>query len=403
MEAEFYQQLLRPSDRKIVLLVMDGVGGLSIVPGGPTALEAAHTPNLDALAKESICGLHTPVAPGVTPGSGPAHLSLFGYDPVKYQVGRGVLSALGIGFDLQPTDVAARGNFCTVDGEGRVTDRRAGRIATEVNERLCETLRRISLDGAQVLVQPVKEYRFLMVLRGEDLSGALADTDPQVVGERPLAPRPTSDAPEARRTAEIVGQFVEQAGELLRDEHPANMVLLRGFSQRPDWPRMDVLFGVRAAAIAAYPMYRGVAKLVGMDVLDTGPDLEDEFATLEAHWGEYDYYYLHAKKTDSAGEDGDFDTKVAQIEQVDAQIPRLRALQPDVIVVTGDHSTPAALRSHSWHPVPLMLWSEYCRPDGVDRFCERACVLGGLGPSMPAVDIMPLALANAMRLDKFGA
>jgi len=403
MEAEFYQQLLRPSDRKIVLLVMDGVGGLSIVPGGPTALEAAHTPNLDALAKESICGLHTPVAPGVTPGSGPAHLSLFGYDPVKYQVGRGVLSALGIGFDLQPTDVAARGNFCTVDGEGRVTDRRAGRIATEVNERLCETLRRISLDGAQVLVQPVKEYRFLMVLRGEDLSGALADTDPQVVGERPLAPRPTSDAPEARRTAEIVGQFVEQAGELLRDEHPANMVLLRGFSQRPDWPRMDVLFGVRAAAIAAYPMYRGVAKLVGMDVLDTGPDLEDEFATLEAHWGEYDYYYLHAKKTDSGGEDGDFDTKVAQIEQVDAQIPRLRALQPDVIVVTGDHSTPAALRSHSWHPVPLMLWSEYCRPDGVDRFCERACVLGGLGPSMPAVDIMPLALANAMRLDKFGA
>lgn len=403
MEAEFYRPLHKPADTRIVLLVMDGLGGLPHEPGGQTALEAARTPNLDALAREGICGLHVPVAPGVTPGSGPSHLALFGYDPVRFQVGRGVLSALGVGFDLQPGDVPARGNFCTVDERGRVTDRRAGRIPTETNVALLDKLRRITLDGAEILLQPVKEYRFLFVLRGEGLSPDVEETDPQLVGVAPRDPIPTADTPAARRTSQLVRHFVEGAREILAEEHPANMVLLRGFDQRPEWPTIGDLYGVRAAAIAGYPMYRGVAKLVGMTVLETGSELPDEFATLEAHWGEFDYYYLHAKPIDSAGEDGDVAAKIARIEEVDALVPRLRALEPDVIVVTGDHSTPAPLKYHSWHPVPLLLWSRYCRADEVDRFGERACMRGGLGPRMPAVEIMPLALANALRLEKFGA
>jgi 2,3-bisphosphoglycerate-independent phosphoglycerate mutase len=401
MSLEFVQNLIEPNETKIVLLVMDGLGGLPLEPRGDTALEAARTPNLDRLAAESICGLHQPVAPGITPGSGPSHLALFGYDPLEYEVGRGVLSALGIDFDLAPGDVAARGNYCTLGDDGRVADRRAGRIPTEKNRELSALLRNIELPGVEVFVRPVKEYRLLLVLRGEGLSGNLADTDPQDVGQKPLDPEPGS--PEAEKTAGLVRQFLGQAREILAGHHPANMVLLRGFSQLPDWSSFERAFGLRAAAIAGYPMYRGVAKLVGMDVLETGAEPEEEWATLEQHWDDYDFFFLHVKRTDSAGEDGDFERKAALIEEVDALLPRLRRLGPDVLVVTGDHSTPAVMKYHSWHPVPVLLWSRYCRADRVDRFGERACMAGGLGPRIPAVDLMPLALANARRLEKFGA
>lgn len=401
MELEFIQRLIEPNQAKIVLLVMDGLGGLPMEPNGDTALEAARTPNLDRLAAESICGLHQPIRAGITPGSGPAHLSLFGYDPIKYQVGRGVLSALGIDFDLMPQDVAARGNFCTLDQDGRVADRRAGRIPTEKNRELCALLRKVELPGVELFIQPVKEYRLLLVLRGEGLSGELEDTDPQDVGEKPLDPEPRS--PGAEGTAELVRQFISQAREILAGHEPANMVLLRGFSQQPDWPSFEQAFGLRAAAIAGYPMYRGVAKLVGMDVLDTGSEPEEEWAVLEERWDDYDFFFLHVKRIDSAGEDGDFGRKASLIEEVDTLLPRLRRLDPDVLLVTGDHSTPALLKYHSWHPVPVLLWSRYCRADRVDRFGERACMAGGLGPRIPAVDLMPLALANALRLEKFGA
>ena len=401
MKLNFLQTLVEPNKSKIVLLVMDGLGGLPREPQGDTSLEAARTPNLDRLAAESICGLHQPVAPGITPGSGPSHLALFGYDPLEYEVGRGVLSALGIDFDLRPGDVAARGNYCTLDDDGRVADRRAGRIPTEKNRELSALLRDIELPGVEVFVRPVKEYRLLLVLRGEGLSGDLADTDPQDVGQKPLDPEPGS--PGAEKTAGLVRQFLGQAREILADHHPANMVLLRGFSQLPDWPSFERAFGLRAAAIAGYPMYRGVAKLVGMDVLETGAEPEEEWGVLEQHWDDYDFFFLHVKRTDSAGEDGDFERKAALIEEVDALLPRLRRLGPDVLVVTGDHSTPAVMKYHSWHPVPVLLWSRYCRADRVDRFGERACMAGGLGPRIPAVDLMPLALANARRLEKFGA
>lgn len=401
MELTDIQALVKKNDSKIVLMVIDGLGGLPQAAGGKTELETARTPNLDQLAKEGICGLHEPVRAGITPGSGPAHLGVFGYDPIKFQVGRGVLAALGIGFDLRHADVAARGNFCTVDSAGRVTDRRAGRIPTEINEKLCKILSDIKLSEGEVFVRPVKEYRFLVVLRGENLSGDIADTDPQETGVEPLAV--TSLSEKSRKTAKLVTEFIDQAREKLSGHAPANMALMRGFSQRPDWPAFPDIFGVRAAAIAAYPMYRGVASLVGMDVLKTGDHVEDEFATLEQHWPEYDFFYLHVKKTDSAGEDGDFDRKVKLIEEADALIPRLRNLNPDVVVVTGDHSTPSMMKSHSWHPVPALLWSTNCRADAVSQFGEQACLAGALGARFPAVDLMPLAMANAHRLEKFGA
>jgi 2,3-bisphosphoglycerate-independent phosphoglycerate mutase len=401
MDFELIQRLAQPADTKIAMLVMDGLGGLPRDSGRGTELEVAQTPHLDALAARSVCGLHQPVAAGITPGSGPAHLALFGYDPLRYEVGRGVLAALGIGFDLQPGDVAARGNFCTLDDEGRVSDRRAGRIATSVCRKLCDKLGEITLDGVRIFVQPVKEYRFLLVLRGDNLQGDIADTDPQKVGAEPL--RPKALAAEAESTTEIVARFLEAARERLRDEHPANMALLRGFSQRPHWPTMPDIFGLRPAAVAGYPMYRGVSRLIGMDVLETGAALDEELETLRKNWLDYDFFYVHVKKIDSAGEDGDFERKVALIEEVDRGLPQLLELKPDVLVVTGDHTTPAVMQSHAWHPVPVLLHSRTCRPDRVDRFGERACLNGGLGPRFPAVDLMALAMAHAGRLAKFGA
>jgi len=401
MDLKLIASLQQPADTKVVLLVMDGLGGLPIQTGGPTELEAANTPNLDALAALSMCGLHQPVAPGVTPGSGPAHLALFGYDPLTYQVQRGVLEALGVDFPLQRQDVAARGNFCTMDDEGRLTDRRAGRIPTEVGAKLCDLLGEIELPGVELFVRPVKDYRFLFVLRGPGLSDAVSETDPQMTGVPALEPQALK--PEAAKTAELVQLFLEKAQAVLKDHHPANAMVLRGFAQTPDWPTFTEVYGMRAAAIALYPMYRGVAKLVGMEVLDVHGDLEDEFALLEQAWADYDFFFVHIKPTDSSGEDGAFDRKVGIIERVDSLLPRLLALDPDVVVVTGDHSTPAALKSHSWHPVPAMLYAKTGRRDSVTRFGETACLSGGLGPHLPGCELLPLALAHAQRMKKFGA
>jgi 2,3-bisphosphoglycerate-independent phosphoglycerate mutase len=393
--------LVVPNTTKIVLLVLDGLGGLPIQPGGLTELEAAETPNLDALARKGICGLHDPVGRGITPGSGPAHLALFGYDPIEHQIGRGVLEALGIGFPLQSDDIAARGNFCTVDENGAITDRRAGRIPSEAGAKLVELLRAIRVPGVQIFVEPVKEYRFVLVLRGPDLSGPVSESDPQRLGAAPLPVRALR--PEAERTARLINQWVAEARTILADHHPANMVTLRGLDKNPGLPGMKDVYGLRAAAIAEYPMYKGAARLVGMDVLQTGEGLEQELDTLRTHWEEYDFFFLHVKRSDSAGENGDFDGKVSVIEGVDRlAIPAIMQLKPDVLVVTGDHSTPSLLRAHSWHPVPILLHSIHCRSDEVSTFSEHECARGGLG-RFPATDIMPLAMANALRLAKFGA
>ena len=397
---DLIRPLVMSNTTKIVLLSLDGLGGLPRPETGRSELETARIPNLSALASEAACGLLRHVAPGITPGSGPGHLGLFGYDPLRFQVGRGVLESLGIEFDLRAGDVAARGNFCTVDGAGRITDRRAGRITTDVCVQLCERLRVIRLPGVELFVEPVKEHRFVLVLRGSRLSGRLSETDPQVLGKPPLPVHAIE--PAATATSELVNRFVSEAGRLLHDAAPANMVLLRGFDQLPELPRFPEVYGLRAAAIAAYPMYRGLAKLVGMDVLKTGGTFESEIATLGEHWDAYDYFFVHYKDTDKAGEDGDFDGKVAALERFDAHVPKVRALRPDVLVVSGDHATPSVLAAHGWQPVPALLWSRYCGSDPVTTFTERACATGTLG-TIPAHHLMPLVMANALRLAKFGA
>ncbi|MBN1954471.1 MAG: 2,3-bisphosphoglycerate-independent phosphoglycerate mutase [Anaerolineae bacterium] len=395
------RELAIDADTKIVILLLDGLGGLPLEPGGPTELEAAYTPYLDALAKGAVCGMSTPIAAGITPGSGPGHLALFGYDPLRFEIGRGVLEALGIGFDLQPQDIAARGNFCSLDpASGVITDRRAGRIPTEVGARLCEKLRAIDLPGVETFVEPVKEYRFVLVLRGEGLADGLTETDPQQTGVPPLPVEPTR--PEAAETAALLNRWLAAARQTLADEHPANGCNLRGIARDPGLPRMPDIYRLRCGAIATYPMYRGVARLAGMDVLPTGETLEDELDTLRSHWAAYDFFFFHVKKTDSAGEDGDFARKVAVIEHVDRLLPRILALGPDVVIVTGDHSTPARWRAHSWHELPVLLWARTVRPDGVTAFGERPCMAGGLG-HIHHVDLMPLAMAYAGRLAKFGA
>jgi 2,3-bisphosphoglycerate-independent phosphoglycerate mutase len=385
---------------KIVLLSLDGLGGLPRPETGRSELETARLPHLSALAAASACGLLRHVAPGITPGSGPGHLGLFGYDPLAYQVGRGVLEALGIEFDLRGGDLAARGNFCTVDGGGLITDRRAGRIATDLCVRLTERLRSIRLPGVEVLVEPVKEHRFVLVLRGGGLSGGLSETDPQALGKPPLPVRAL--VPAAAGAAKLINAFVDEARRRLADAAPANMILLRGFDQLPELPRFPEVYALRAAAIAAYPMYRGLAKLVGMDVLKTGGTFADEIATLREHWQAYDFFFVHYKDTDKAGEDGDFNAKVEALERFDGFIPAIRDLGPDVLVVSGDHATPSILAAHGWQPVPALLWSRYCGADPVTAFTERACAAGTLGV-IPAHHLMPLIMANALRLTKFGA
>jgi 2,3-bisphosphoglycerate-independent phosphoglycerate mutase len=397
---DLIQPLVVSNDTKIVLLSLDGLGGLPRPESGKSELETARIPNLNRLASQGACGLIRHVAPGITPGSGPGHLGLFGYDPLRYLVGRGVLEALGIEFDLRAGDVAARGNFCTVDGAGLITDRRAGRIATDVSVRLTERLRTIRLPGVELIVEPVKEHRFVLVLRGANLGGRLSETDPQALGKAPLPVR-ALDA-DSTRTAELVNALVERARAVLADAAPANMVLLRGFDRLPHLPRFPDVFGVRAAAVAAYPMYRGLAKVVGMDVVKTGSTFADEIATVRQYWQGYDFFFVHYKDTDKAGEDGDFDAKVAALERFDAFVPEIEALAPDVLVVSGDHATPSVLAGHGWQPVPVVVRSRYSGADPVSAFNERACASGSLG-ILPAQHLMPLIMANALRLTKFGA
>jgi len=395
-------KLSKKPEGKIVLVVLDGVGGLPREPGGPTELEAATTPNLDALAAEGMCGLLDNVMPGITPGSGPAHLGLFGYDPLRYDIGRGLLSALGIGFPIQPGDLAARINFCTLDPKtGYVVDRRAGRIPTEKNEELVEILSRIEIPGCKVFVRTVKEHRACVVFRAPDLYDDLNDTDPQSEGKEPPLPVKAED-PRSERAAEIVGEFIRQATELLKDEHPANGLLLRGFARYEKLPQLPETYNMRCAAIANYPMYRGVASLVGMEVLPCGDQLDDEFDCLEKHFPDYDFFFLHVKKTDSYGEDGNWDAKVHIIEDVDALLPRVRALEPAVLAVTADHSTPCVLKVHSWHPVPVAIAGPWVRPDDVAAFNERACARGALG-RMRGIHLMPILAAHALGLEKYGA
>ena len=404
MDYRVIEELVIQNSSKIVLVVLDGVGGLAAPGKIGTELHVARTPNLNLLARRGSCGLMEPIMPGVTPGSGPAHFSLFGYDPVENNIGRGVLEAAGIGMELTPDDVAVRINFCTIDKDGKIVDRRAGRIPTQECERLCDKLQKsVDLgDEAEFIIRPVKEHRAMILLRGKGLSGDLLDTDPQQVGVEPLPPQAAVDSEEARRTVALVEKLVKQVREILADEPKANFILLRGFAKSRHYRTLSERFKLRGYAIANYPMYRGVAKLIGMELHPVTPDVKTEFEALGENYDRYDFFFLHVKYTDSRGEDGDFDAKVQVIEEVDSYLPMVTALNPDVVVVTGDHSTPALLKSHSWHPVPVVLASPTARMDDVERFDEVSCAKGILG-RFPAVELMALMLAHAQRLKKFGA
>ena len=399
IDLETLKDSYQTTPSKIVMLVVDGLGGLPHPDTRRSELETAPMPNLDELARESACGLTVPVLPGVAPGSGPGHLAIFGYDPLKYFIGRGVLEALGIGVELKKGDVSARGNFCTVDAEGRLEDRRAGRIPTEVSIPLCRDLDEIEVAGVDLRVYPVEGYRFVLHLRGDGLSEMVAETDPQRAGVPDLEAKALS--PGGEKTAGIVREFVSRAREILNSEERANMVLLRGFSTLPHLPAMGETYGLSPAAIAAYPMYRGLSTLVGMKVIRTGKTFSDELDTLYQHYQEHDFFYIHYKPADAAGEDGNFDAKVEALRQLDTYIPRLRELNPDVLLVAGDHSTPAIMGAHSWHPVPFLLHSLLTRGEGIESFTERNCATGSLG-RLPATQIMLLALAHAGKLAKFG-
>jgi 2,3-bisphosphoglycerate-independent phosphoglycerate mutase len=388
------------NDSKIVLYVGDGLGGLPQEPGGLTELETANTPNLDALARIGVLGSSVPVFPGIAPGSGPGHLGLFGYDPIKYLIGRGALEATGIGFALADGDVAIRANFCTLDAAGNITDRRAGRIPTEESAPLAVKLRDVTIPGIEVFVEPVKEHRFVIVFRGQGLEGHVHDTDPQRTGVPPLHPQAAE--PGSQKTADVAREFVKQARAILKGQPKANGLTLRGFSGKPNLPSYEEVYGLKAAAIAVYPMYKGLARLVGMDIVGQAQSLDEQMTVLEQNWSKYDFFFIHFKYTDSTGEDGDFAAKVKRTEEFDAAVPRITALKPDVLVVTGDHSTPSMLASHSWHPVPTLLVAKHCRTDACLKFGEFECLRGGLG-QFEAKYLMSLALANAGRLGKYGA
>lgn len=399
-QIDLMKELHVPSDKKIIMLVMDGLGG---VPGagGKTELEAAHTPNMDKLCRDSICGLSTPISPGITPGSGPGHLGLFGYDPLEYQIGRGVLEALGIGLVLTPKSLAARGNFCTLDpATGVITDRRAGRIPTQKCAELVEKLSPIKLDGVEVIVRPVQDYRFALILEGEGLEDGLSETDPQRTGLKPLQVEPLH--PGAKKAAKLLNQWIEKAFAVLKSESPANGCTLRGIAKDPGLTSYREVYGLKACAIATYPMYKGLARLVGMDVLDAGTTISSEMKTLKDNWNTYDFFFFHVKKTDSSGEDGNFDAKVKVIEEVDTIIPEIMGLKPNVLVITGDHSTPSVQKSHSWHELPVLFHADNILADAMSEFGERPCMSGGLG-HIRHVDLMPLAMAHADKLTKYGA
>ena len=399
IDLPFLGDVCRSTDSKIVLLVVDGLGGAPHPDTGKSELEAAALPNLDALAGRSAAGLTTPVMSGITPGSGPGHMALFGYDPVKYLMGRGVLEALGIDVELGPGDLAARGNLCTVDSGGNILDRRAGRIPTAESAPLVEMLDEIEVPGVETDVYPVQDYRFVLVMRGDGLDDKVSETDPQMVGVAPLEARALNDASE--RAAAHVRAFTKAAGEVLGGREYANMAMLRGFSLLPELPDFGARYSLNPGAVAAYPMYRGLAKVAGMRVIPTGMTFDEELDTLEAHWDEHDFFFLHYKPADAAGEDGDFYGKIRTLEALDACIERLMDMRPDALVVAGDHSTPAILAAHSWHSVPLLVSSKWTQGDGIEAFSERACVSGSIG-RIPATEVMMLAMAHAEKLLKYG-
>lgn len=396
-------ELVMQTSSKIVMLVADGLGGLPLLPDGKTELESANMPNLSKIIAHCSVGLLEPISPGITPGSGPAHLGLFGYDPIQANIGRGVLSALGVNFNLRHGDLCARVNFCTIDKTGKISDRRAGRISTDENKRICaKILANIKLPhGIELYLVTEKEHRVALILRGMKFYEFLSDTDPQKEGLEPL-PVTACDPSAGKTTVDLLNNIADQVKQILADEPKANMILLRGFAEFQKYTTMADKFKLKCLALATYPMYRGLAKLIGMDVNWDIASAKEQMDELEKQWNNYDFFFIHIKGTDSSGEDGDFQRKVKVIESIDEMIPSILKLKPDVFMFTCDHSTPAKMKGHSWHKIPALLYASNCRPDRISKFDEYSCAKGSLN-GLYSKDLMPLALAHAGKLMKFGA
>ena len=402
-----YSKLLVKTNAKLALIVLDGLGDIATKSQGEmTPLEAAVTPNLDALVGEGVAqGRMTPVAPGITPGSGPGHLALFGYDPLEFQVGRGVIEALGLGLELKGGDVAARANFCTLNAKGLVTDRRAGRIATEVCERLCALLAKKlkKIGDTEVIIKAGKEHRFVVIFRGKGLEGPLTDTDPNREGLPVAIAKPISaKSAKQKKTAKLIADFYKAALPVLAKEKRANGFLMRGIAHQPEIPTFEQRYGLRPAAIAVYPMYKGLAQLVGMKKIEGSQTIAEQFERYAAEYNNYDFFFIHFKYTDKHGEDGNFEAKKKAIEEFDAALPILLAKRPDVLAITGDHSTPCSMKGHSWHPQPVLLHSACSGSDKLERFTETGANFGSLG-LFEAKYLLRLMQANAKMFDKFGA
>ncbi len=398
IDLPYLDSITRNTTSKIIFLVIDGLGGYPDKTG-KSELEYAKIPNLNQLVSKSDCGLTIPVLEGITPGSGPGHLSLFGYDPIKYLLGRGILETLGIDIELNPNEIAARGNFCTVDNNGNITDRRANRIQTNISTQIINELKKIELSGIEFKIYPVRDHRFVLIMNGKNLSPNISETDPQILGTKPLESLPLSD--NAINTASKINQFVELTKTILSTRETANMILLRGFSQLPNLPNFNFSYKLKSCAIAAYPMYKGLAKLLGMDVLNCGDTFEQEIKTLKENFNKYNFFFLHYKPADAAGEDGNFENKIKTLEALDKFIPEITNINPDVLVIAGDHSTPAILGSHSWHPVPVMIHTNKSINHNVKHFTEKDLIYGNLG-TIHATKLMLLSLANAGKLNKYG-
>ena len=402
---ELMKKITIKNEKKIVMLVIDGLGGIPHPDTNLTELQTAKLNNINKLANISRCGLTIPVAYGITPGSGPSHLSLFGYDPLKYEIGRGILEALGIGLEITENDIACRANYAKLDySKNIIIDRRAGRIPTTKNIELCKLLQENikKIDDTEIIIKPGKGHRFVIVFRGKNLSEKITENDPQKDNFAPKPILPITKDTETERTAKLINIFIEKVKQLIKGEPDANYVLLRGFSKYPDIPSMQDIYKLNPAAIATYTMYKGLAQLVGMKILDTGETLADEINTLTKEYKNYDFFYVHVKETDAYGEDGNFEGKVKKLEEVDKYIPDILALNPDVFIITGDHSTPAVLKGHSWHNVPFLLYSPKYKVSGINSFNEIECLKGDYG-IFHASDIITLALANTFKLNKYGA
>ena len=404
---------------KTFFVICDGLGDRPIPKlGRKTPLEYAKTPNLDAIARRGIIGAMNTIDIGVRPGSDTAHMAIFGYDPHVYYTGRGPFETAGLRMEHKDGDICFRVNMGTVDDTLHIIDRRAGRIGD--TSAFARELNGMKIDGVEFFVKAGTGYRMGMIMRGKKLSTHITDIDPGHVGKGVRMCEATDDTSEAKRTAKILNTFVSRAHKLLKrmpvniDRQKnglpqANYLLVRGAGVYPKLPRFFDKYGLRAACFAGAGLYKGIARLIGMDVVHvpgaTGkPDsnIRAKVETAIKHRKDYDFFFIHFKGADSCGEDGDVEGKIAYIEKIDDAVAPLLKLKNSLVVITADHSTPCTIKSHSADDVPIVIMGDEVRDDDVHEFSERTCAKGRMG-HIKGMHVMPIILDLMGIAEKFGA